>query len=148
MHKDIHSPRSLNFGEVLTLDEAKERLEEVRKILTAIQAQAGLSGNNELQLAQQYQIILHECLGTLLPLQLDPEVQAEYKQLSSSGKPAEALIFGVSDVQSQILLYLATFSNTGVRLILPDGESQKTSRPNRIRQLLNKLVARFPSINS
>jgi len=105
--------RPLEYGTGIGLDEATERLGEIETAFEGVRARysgfvgffRGLSG----KIDQADKRTLVDCIGVLLPLGLEPAVQAEVGDSSVFQRSA--------DLNEEILLYLAGFKNTDVQTI-------------------------------
>lgn len=115
--------RKVSYGDNITLDEARQHLEEVREELTRVRGhytgpRAWLrrhftsTGRNMLEEDQR---ALTDCVGgVILPLTTIPSVQEEIRK---TGRYEGTLQVKATETMSDIFEYMAEFPNTGVKLI-------------------------------
>ncbi|MDO8563420.1 MAG: hypothetical protein Q7R87_00235 [Nanoarchaeota archaeon] len=113
--------RPLDYADNLSLDEARDRYEEVKSAFAEVKRNySGIKGwfnkngfKNEMR--DEHQKTLVDCVGVLLPLQMMSSVQAEVTVSSLSGRGINGTLLSQStDLMSSMLNYQGRFRNTGV----------------------------------
>lgn len=103
----------LEYGAGLNLQQAEERLKEVRTAFEEVQARySARFGRFKLNMCEDDKTTLTDCVGVLLPLGLENCIQ---EQIIAAPENEESLFSKIGDLNTQILFYLADFKNTGVK---------------------------------
>ena len=104
--------RPLQYHLGLSLEEAKERFEEVRGEFKRVKSQySGLFGRFKRNMSEKDKGLLTDCVGVLLPLGLESSVQSQEKQTPNI---EDTLNYQITQLNYQIMEYLSNFKNTGV----------------------------------
>ena len=98
----------IGYDSDLPYEKAEKLYEEVMDTFNEVQGKYPMAGG---AMAEDDLKTLSECTGVLLPLQHQPSVQENARQSE------DPLLFQISDLNTQILLYIALFNNTPVELI-------------------------------
>jgi len=107
--------RPLQYHSGLSLEEAKERFEEVRSEFKRVKSQySGLFGRFKRNMSEKDKELLTDCVGVLLPLELESSVQSQEKQTPNI---EDTLNHQIIQLNYQIIEYLSNFKNIGVILL-------------------------------
>jgi hypothetical protein len=107
--------RTLSYDDRLTIEEARERLAEVRGEFEGVRGKY-LKGWRKYSpwMSGQDQSKLAECVGALLPLGAQASVQEEF---AGSVNPDETVHTQSTDIFFKVTDMLASFRNTGTKRI-------------------------------
>ncbi len=104
--------RPLGYTVQITLPEAEEKLEEVRKEIGSVKRKySGLFTQLKKTMHTKDQKTLADCIGVVLPLLSQQAIQ---EQFSQAQKIEDTVWYQASQLQSEILKYLSRFKNTGI----------------------------------
>lgn len=104
----------LDYETVLSLEEARYRLEEVEKVVKEVKKKySGWLSRFKKTIADEDNKLLADCLGVILPLSHQKCVQDEI----GTGEFVDTVFARCSDLQMEIMYFLAKFKNTGVTAI-------------------------------
>lgn len=112
--------KPLKYHSSLTLEEAKERYVEVLKEFEIVKKHySGLFSRFKKNMSEEDKKALNAYMGVLLPLSLEKSVIEERGQIDiwdekEFGVVQKLLGYKISQLEIQILDYLANFKNTGV----------------------------------
>jgi hypothetical protein len=104
--------RKVDYTLKLSINEAREAYEEVKNEFGAVKERYTKSFFGALRIMRRKdQSTLADCVGNLLPLSMQNSVQEEAK----AGNPA--LAFDINNLSVDIMTYLASFRNGGVKMV-------------------------------
>ncbi len=136
----------LDYDANISIEEAREKLAEVEGVINAVSAkyalQAGSKEKQKTVMDEGDNAYLSSCLGVLLPLQLQPSVQAEYRS-TSPDKQQDTVLARSSILMQESLLEAGRFSNTGVTVFY----GEQPLREGQRRTATTKLI-QAPKVDS
>lgn len=103
--------KPLSYESGLTFEEALVKYNEILGEFKTVKSVYSLDDN---VMSEEHQSVLTDCVGVLLPLGLEECVQNEF-----FAKRDDSLLYKIGELNQDILMYLAKFSNTGVSVIRP-----------------------------
>ena len=103
--------KPLTYNSGLTLEEAESRYREARDEFERVRScYSGLSPRFMRNMGEEDQQTLTDCIGVLLPLEMEASVQGQVRQTQSI---EDTLHFHIGRLTLKIMDYLANFGNTG-----------------------------------
>lgn len=114
--------KPLDYETVLSLKEVKERFNEITSAFKEVRGNYPEYDPNQMyeimkdKISQEDCELLNECIGVLLPLGMQSEVQKELAQCSSENYE-ETMFAQIGKMQADIMMYLAEFNNSSVTRI-------------------------------
>lgn len=107
--------RSLDYDSELTLEEANERLKEVKEVFENVKGNySGRLSIFKRNMKSEDIKILAECSGVLLPLTHKESVQKEVREAESL---EGTVLYVAGRLHQEILHYMMRFKNTGVKIL-------------------------------
>jgi len=107
--------RPLEYNTGLSLEEAGKRYTEAREEFGRVKRRySRFFWKFKRNMREPDKKALTDCVGVLLPLNLEASVQEQARQEASS---ENTLHYQISQLQGKIMEYLATFRNTGIKVI-------------------------------
>ena len=105
----------LESGAGISLDGARKHLQAVRTEFDRVKKNySGLLSRFKRNLHEEDHKVLANCIGVLLPLNLETSVQEEMREISSMG---DTVWYQAAELQREILTYSARFKNSGVTIL-------------------------------
>ena len=115
MKDDRLEIQPLDYDTELTFEEAKKRLEEVESALSLVKRKySGFLSRMKTEISEDDTKMLSDCIGVLLPLGMNSVVQQE---IINSENLSETLHAKSALLNQDIMLFLARFKNSGVKVI-------------------------------
>ena len=112
--------RPLDYNSGINLEEAKERLKEVREAFAGVKKHySGFWSRFKWNLNAADNKTLADCVGVLLPLSQERVVQEEFKRIAE-GQDSDlnqTLTYQSGILSTIIIAYAAQFRNTGVKIL-------------------------------
>ena len=110
--------RPLDYETELTLEQAQERFQEILDAFEKIKkGYPGFPGRLRRKISDEDNKTLGDCIGVLLPLSMKAAVQQQL--VSGEEYP---LWMQIGRLQQDIMLFLARFKNSGVKVIQGGGD--------------------------
>ena len=112
--------RPLDYNSGINLEEAKERLKEVREAFAGVQKHySGFWSRFKWNLNAEDNKTLADCVGVLLPLSQEQAVQEEFKRIATDpdNDLNQTLSYQSGILSTLIIAYTARFRNTGVKIL-------------------------------
>lgn len=147
MSAEERRPTPLGYDEILSFDEAGQRLAEVERMVDEVRAKYArpmeqTQALDTMRIGPADNERLSQCIGILLPLSMQKVVQEEIRATNPENME-DALIAKIASLQAEALMYLSGFENSGVRMLDSspfDEFSQPAPKPeSRLSKLLRKL---------
>lgn len=114
--------RPLDYGAGLSVEQAEERYREVAETFAQVKKNyTGVHGMFKENLREEDNQTLVQCTGVLLPLSLEKSVLWQWNEIIKAKKmhqdTALSLHERIAYLQAEILLYVAKFTNTDVKVV-------------------------------